>query len=245
MTNSSFGQSEIKRLVDEARLRNLKTSSLTTAVISVTFLILVLGLVYLQMITQHEYWLYSVIVLTIADCLWVVFTIRKHHRISSVQLVLHFFLMGLASLVYTYDAFMHQSVGVAWMISLVFLPWAYPLPFPKSLLWIVPSVVSFYALIYYFFIHTNNDQLGFVSYTIAGGIFIPAAVFFNHEFYSSILRWATELHRNKTNLQFKNQVLSVLGHDLRNSLGSGYQLTEWLLSHWDDYDVAEKKNDLS
>lgn len=241
----SFGEREIEAHFQQRRLRSLQNVSVAILVSNLMYLALHVCLILMGLMTQVYMETYVFLFVSSALAVWVLWRTRTRNRIGRVELIAFFVVMTLTSYFYTLNAFAYHTLGIAWMLSLVFLSYAYPLPYTRAALWIVPSFVGFLILDCWYHLITRSDVLNFLSYLFGGIFFLPVAFFMSDELYRSHRKYIQELLQNRRNLTFKSQVLAVLGHDLRNSLGSGQNLCAWLLNRWDHYSDADKKHDLS
>ncbi len=243
MANKIYDQSEVEIRLHQNRLHNLKKVALVTILYNLLYISIKIVLFLLKFLSDLGLVENFFLLISSFTALAVVLFIQKGGPLPGWMLGLYFVVMSLTSITYSLETLKYNTQNVAWYLSMVFLPYAYYLPWNKAALWILPNYVGFLAAIHWYFYHHPNF-FHQISYVMGGAFFVPVGLFVSHHLYTVQRRQVEELVVNRQNLQFKNQVLSVLGHDLRNSLGSSYQLVNWLVRRWDQFTKDEIKSDL-
>ena len=229
------------------RNRNFKAIILASFLLSslLLFIVLILafGLHIEVELGDFRYFLSILIANTIILFL-IYLNLRRFQKPNGLFITLYFFISNFFALYITWINFLNNSFSFAWMLGMLFLAYGYPLPWYKTLIWASFSYAAFQTLVVLAFFGKPEHIFNFASYTVASELFFVLTVYLSHQFHRNLFSYVKELETNKQNSHFKSQVLAILGHDLRNSMGSSYQLASFLLNHWKSLSDEQKHSDL-
>lgn len=172
---------------------------------------------------------------------WVLWLLRRQIAIRAWQVRLLQASILINSAIIDYTVHLEGAFGTGFLMGVFLVVLAWPLPFWGHLpllasaywgvLWVNMPVIP----------HNMWIQL---SYVLAGLIFSLGALAFGHHLNHLLGSLAREIEKNRRENEFKSQILGLLSHDLRNSLGSSYLLLDFLQRRWEVLDDQVRRQDV-